>query len=161
MSTCLAKRRVRAGSLIAAVCVATLGLAPPAAALHADASAERLQRLDAMLKVTAMRCENTGDDFQADYRTFSRVHRGDLDLAARRVRADYIHLYGVKNGVRALDRLNGVMVNQYGAGHPWLNCAQLRQVTQGLAIAVGRDPLVEAAGQLLPYRQPASAFAAH
>jgi hypothetical protein len=46
-----------------------------------------------------------------------------------------------------------VMANEYGNGHPWLSCHELRQVAQSLALVEGRETLVEAAGQLLE-RQP-------
>ena len=136
---------------VAALAAPPAAAAPKPAAIGDDGS-ERVQRLDAMLKVTAMRCESRGEGFDTDYRTFSRQHRGDLDTAAQHMRSAYLHAYGAKNGQRALERMNLGMANQYGAGHPWLDCGQLRQVTQGLAIAIGREPLVETAGQLLGYR---------
>ena len=41
------------------------------------------------------------------------------------------------------------MANQYGQGHPWLNCGQLKQVASTLAEMRGLQPLVEAANDLL------------
>ena len=41
------------------------------------------------------------------------------------------------------------MANQYGQGHPWLGCADLKMVTRSLALMRGPDALEEAADQLL------------
>lgn len=51
------------------------------------------------------------------------------------------------------------MANQYGAGHPWLNCHELRQVTRGLAHSHGRAPLVAAADELLASARPRTVMA--
>jgi hypothetical protein len=41
------------------------------------------------------------------------------------------------------------MANEYGQGHPWLSCGQLKQITRNLAQVKGTAPLIEAADQLL------------
>ena len=41
------------------------------------------------------------------------------------------------------------MANDYGAGHPWLDCHELKQVARNLAEIDGRATLEEAADQLL------------
>jgi len=41
------------------------------------------------------------------------------------------------------------MANQYGAGHPWLECGELKIVAKSLAQMQGTDALIEAADQLL------------
>ena len=41
------------------------------------------------------------------------------------------------------------MANQYGQGHPWLGCAELKQSAHLLAEVRSHAALVEAADQLL------------
>ncbi len=111
--------------------------------------AEKLRRLDIMLMVTGLRCRTTADNFQADYGRFTTNHIAELSAANRTLKADLARKYGAAGSNRALDKLSVTMANQYGQGHPWLNCKQLKQVARGLAEARGSAPLVEAADQLL------------
>jgi len=115
-------------------------------------SAEKLRRLDIMLMVTGLRCRKTTEDFQPDYGRFTSNHLSELNAANADLRSE-LHAQGFENPVRALDQMSVTMANEYGNGHPWLDCAQLKQVAQGLADARGKDTLIEAAGQLLE-RQP-------
>lgn len=135
-----------------------LGLATPAHGAAGDQSAEKLRRLDIMLMVTGLRCRTTADNFTSDYGAFTRKHLGELNAANRELRTDLARRHGAQGAVRALDRMSVVMANEYGGGHPWLNCSELRQVTRNLAKVQGRATLVEAADQLLS-RQRGSAFA--
>ena len=128
-----------------------IGLATPAHAEdagNADGSAEQLRRLDIMLMVTGLRCRTTVDDFQADYGDFTTGHLAELNDAARALQADFARQMGDREAVRALDKMSVIMANQYGAGHPWANCAELRQVTRDLARTPGRPALVAAATRL-------------
>jgi hypothetical protein len=111
--------------------------------------AEKLRRLDIMLMVTGLRCRTGADNFQADYGRFTTNHIAELNAASNSLKADMAKRYGAAGAARALDRLSTTMANQYGNGHPWLGCGQLKQVAQGLAAARGPAPLVEAADQLL------------
>lgn len=111
--------------------------------------AEKLRRLDIMLMVTGLRCRSGGSNFQADYGRFTTNHIDELNAASDAMKADLALRHGVGGAARALDRLSTVMANQYGNGHPWLGCAQLKQVARGLAAARGTAPLLEAADQLL------------
>ena len=110
--------------------------------------AEKLRRLDIMLMVTGLRCRNTSDNFQSDYGRFTTSHYKELQAAAA-MRNQLAAHYGRAGADKALDRLSVSMANTYGQGHPWLNCAQLKQVTKSLAAVHGEAPLVAAADQLL------------
>lgn len=112
-------------------------------------SAEKLRKLDIMLMVTGLRCRKTADNFTAEYGRFTTNHIGALNAAAQSLKADYTRQYGPVGANRALDKLSVQMANQYGQGHPWLNCAQLKQVTGTLASMRGVAPLYEAADDLL------------
>lgn len=111
--------------------------------------AEKLRRLDIMLMVTGLRCRTTSDNFQADYGRFTTRHIAELNKASDALKTELAASHGAGGANRALDRLSVTMANAYGQGHPWLNCAQLKQVTRGLAEASGPEPLLAAADQLL------------
>ena len=110
--------------------------------------AEKLRRLDIMLMVTGLRCRTTAHNFQADYGRFTTRHIVALNAASREMRAGLAKRYGAVAN-KALDKLSVTMANDYGNGHPWLGCDQLKKVAGGLAAAQGSAPLVEAADQLL------------
>ena len=133
-----------------AACVAAAGmiLSFPAAA-GGVGQAEKIRRLDIMLMVTGLRCRTTKDNFQREYGRFTTNHIGELNAAARALKADYAARLGPAKADRALDKLSVQMANQYGQGHPWLNCGQLKQVASTLADMRGLSPLVEAANDLL------------
>ena len=111
--------------------------------------AEKLRKLDIMLMVTGLRCRTTPDDFRADFAAFEAAHLSDLNAAAAELRQGLVASAGVTGATRALDRISTGMANQYGQGHPWLDCAQLKQVTRVLTKVQGRATLVEAADELL------------
>lgn len=111
--------------------------------------AEKLRRLDIMLMVTGLRCRTTSDNFQADYGRFTTRHIAELNKASDALKTELAANHGAGGANRALDKLSVTMANAYGQGHPWLNCAQLKQVTRGLAEASGPEPLLAAADQLL------------
>jgi hypothetical protein len=104
-------------------------------------SAEKIRRLDIMLMVTGLRCRTGADNFQVDYRKFTSNNIATLNRSARALSAEM--------GPRALDRLSVTMANEYGQGHPWLGCRELKMVAQNLAETKGEAPLVAAADQLL------------
>ena len=133
-----------------AACVAAAGmvLSVPAAA-GGVGQAEKIRRLDIMLMVTGLRCRTTRDNFQREYGRFTTNHIGELNAAARELRENYADRFGSGKADRALDKLSVQMANQYGQGHPWLNCGQLKQVARTLADMRGLSPLVEAADDLL------------
>lgn len=112
-------------------------------------SAEKLRKLDIMLMVTGLRCRKTADNFQPEYGRFTTNHIGELNAASNAMKAQIASKSGTAGANRALDRLSVTMANTYGNGHPWLDCAQLKQVTRHLAQAKGSAPLIAAADQLL------------
>jgi len=111
--------------------------------------AEKLRRLDIMLMVTGLRCRTGPDNFQPDYGRFTTAHIATLNAASNSLKRELAVRYGAAGANRALDKLSVQMANQYGQGHPWLNCGQLKQVARNLAAARGPAPLVAAADQLL------------
>ena len=133
-----------------AACVAAAGMVMsfPATA-GGMGQAEKIRRLDIMLMVTGLRCRTTKDNFQHEYGRFTTNHIGELNAAARELKANYAARLGAGKADRALDKLSVQMANQYGQGHPWLNCGQLKQVARTLADMRGLSPVVEAANDLL------------
>ena len=111
--------------------------------------AEKIRRLDIMLMVTGLRCRTSKDNFQRDYGRFTTNHIDELNAAAHELKAIYSARVGAGKADRALDKLSVQMANQYGQGHPWLSCGQLKQVARTLADMRGLNPLVEAANDLL------------
>ena len=138
----------RTGIIAAALAAGTMLMAAPASAGSRD-EAEKLRKLDIMLMVTSLRCRLTNENFQADFQRFEATHMGELNNASRELREGMVVRYGAQGATRALDRMSTTMANQYGQGHPWLGCAELKSVTRILTRAQGRAALVEAADQLL------------
>lgn len=136
------------GIMAAALAAGGLICAMPARAAGGQ-EAEKLRRLDIMLMVTSLRCRKTSDDFQADFQRFEAAHLGDLNDATRTLRNGLVAREGVVGASRALDRLSTTMANQYGQGHPWLGCGELKMAARILGDVRGREALVEAADQLL------------
>lgn len=135
------------GFATAAAVFGMLASAPASAGSFEDA--EKLRRLDIMLMVTGLRCRTTADDFQADYGRFTTKHIATLNAAAHLLEDRLAAQVGLRDAVRALDRLSVTMANTYGQGHPWLSCAELKVAARSLAQAEGPAVLVEAADQLL------------
>ncbi|AKM11597.1 hypothetical protein AB433_06395 [Croceicoccus naphthovorans] len=128
----------------------------PAQAAASDySSAEKLRKLDIMLMVTALRCRHGADGFQRDYDKFAVKHNVALQGAARTLQTSYNSKYGAKGAKRHLDKISVSMANQYGQGHPWLECAELKQVTSDLAADRDSHRLLAAADQLLAKSRPA------
>lgn len=140
----------------ACLAVAALVISVPAEAQGAGQGAsqgakspEKLRRLDIMLMVTSLRCRTTSSNFQSDFADFEAAHLGELNGAARDMKIEMLAEYGPRGVDRALDRVSTGMANQYGQGHPWLDCAELKSITRSLAMMRGPEALVEAADQLL------------
>jgi len=143
--------RWKGAALGCAAAALTLVGAVPAQAIAGGSrsEAEQLRKLDIMLMVTGLRCRTTPDDFRADFAAFEAAHLSELNAAAAELRQGLVASAGVAGASRALDRISTGMANQYGQGHPWLDCAELKQATRMLARIHGRATLVEAADQLL------------
>ena len=127
----------------------SLVIAPPVQAAGGMSGAEKLRKLDIMLMVTALRCRNGRDDFMSDYGRFTSRQMSSLNQAGAELRGQLAARHGASGGKRAMDRLETVMANEYGRGHPWLDCGDLKQVARNLAEVRGRPTLEEAADQLL------------
>lgn len=133
-----------------AVAAALAAAVPAQAGVNEDA--EAIKRLDIMLMVNSLRCRHSSDDFQQEYRRFSARHLPVLNQAHHTMKADYSRRFGATGGKRALDRVSTSMANRYGRGHPWMGCAELKQVTAGLADQSQSNELLLAAGELLADR---------
>ena len=134
---------------VAASLAAAAMLAGVPASANTLEDAEKLRKLDIMLMVTGLRCRTTADNFQADYGRFTTKHIKTLNAASATMKAQLAKRHGPSGAHRALDRVSVTMANQYGQGHPWLTCGQLKQVARNLTDAHGHAPLVAAADQLL------------
>lgn len=132
---------------------------PAFASAHSDA--EKLRRMDIMLMVTALRCRHGSANFQRDYEKFSTKHNVTMQGAAKTLQAGYNTKYGAKAARRHLDKISVTMANQYGQGHPWLECGELKQVTQDLAAERDSSRLLAAADQLLAGSRPSRFALAH
>lgn len=137
------------GKQLAAIVAALSTLAWTPAMAGDVASAEKLRRLDIMLMVTSLRCRTGPDDFQADYGRFATRHLATMNAAAAQLKANFARRMGAKGASRALDRMSVQMANQYGQGHPWLNCPDLKSVTRDLAKEKDDKVLLAAADELL------------
>lgn len=134
---------------LAGLAMAATLVAQPAVAQSWDSEAEALRRLDIMLMVTSLRCRRGADDFQAEYQRFTAHHLATLNQASRELSADYAQRHGERAARRRLDTISTTMANQYGQGHPWLDCAALHEATRRLAQGGDRRTLLAAAGELL------------
>lgn len=138
-----------AKGVAAGLAAASVIFSVPVSATGGMSQAEKLRRLDIMLMVTGLRCRTTPDNFTFEYGRFTTNHLGTLNAASNTLKADLSKRYGPAGANRALDKLSVQMANQYGQGHPWLSCGQLKKVTRTLADMRGVNPLVEAADELL------------
>jgi len=96
-------------------------------------NAENIRKLNIMLMVTSLRCRKGRDDFQADYSQFTRAHITTLNRAGNELTAKLTRRKGARGAKMELDRIGVSMANGYGVGHPWLDCAALKEVTRDLA----------------------------
>jgi hypothetical protein len=138
----------RISGIAAGVAALSMVLAAPASASPVD-SAEKIRKLDIMLMVTALRCRKGADNFQADYERFSASHLAELNAASNTLKADLSKRQGAAGAKRALDKISTGMANAYGNGHPWLDCAGLKQVARELAAQKQPGVLLAAADEYL------------
>lgn len=138
--------KAAAASLAAFAVLAT----PVSVQAGASGDAEAVRKLDIMLMVTSLRCRKTADNFQTDYQRFSSNNLTALNAASRQMQADL--LKQGNTGKRALDKISVSMANEYGNGHPWLGCGELKQITRDLAASKNATQLAAAADELLSSR---------
>jgi hypothetical protein len=127
--------------------VATGAMMPQTAMAGAMSKAEKLRRLDIMLMVTGLRCRAGADDFQGDFVLFEARHMPN-STAPRRIWRPRVAA-GLKHDEHMVDRLSTAMANNYGNGHPWLGCHELKGLTRQLASADGEEVLIAAAEETL------------
>lgn len=125
---------------------------PTTAQAGAHEDAEALRKLDIMLMVTSLRCRKTSDNFQPDYQKFSASHIATLNAASRSLQADLVKRAGAHGAKKALDKISVGMANEYGNGHPWLGCGELKRITQTLSGQKNGTHLTLAADELLSKR---------
>lgn len=112
---------------------------------HVISRAEKLRRLDIMLMVTGLRCRTTPDDFREDFEAFEAAHLAELNDAVRDLKQEIVLREGKAGVERSLDKLGVTMANQFGGGHPWLDCHALKQLAHELALTPGVGVLADAA----------------
>ncbi len=132
----------------ASLAACSMMLAAPATAGTID-SAEKIRKLDIMLMVTSLRCRKGANNFQADYERFSSSHLAELNQASNTLKADLSKRQGPAGAKKALDKISTGMANAYGNGHPWLDCAGLKEVTRDLAAKKQPGMLLAAADTYL------------
>ena len=147
---------MRAMMKMAAVAAATgmLATIPQPAMAGTPGETAKLRRLDIMLMVSSLRCRFGADNFQADYARFSTNQHPVMQDAFRTLEADYKTRMGPARARKALDTVSVGMANQYGVGHPWLGCGELKSATQELAVTRDRGRLIAAADEMLADRPP-------
>jgi len=145
------KREVcRTGIWVASLVGIVLGISAPSIAAPSMSSAERLHRLDVMLRVSSARCSSDAGELRVDYVQFVRNHRFALDEARHELRAQLIQRDGVLGADSAYERMNYELADEYRRHHPWLSCEELKVAARGLAVVDGSATLIEAADQILP-----------
>lgn len=142
---------MKSTNALAAALVALTGIAAPA---HASepigfSDAVNIRELNMMLMATSLRCRTTVDDFRVEYENFNRNNLDLLNRAHDELRRNMHELYGEREGDRELDRLGTEMANQYGGGHPWLDCALLKEIVYELSFPLDHAQLADAAAWVL------------
>lgn len=135
--------------------VSTLVVLPQPALAGGAEEASQLRRLDIMLMVSSLRCRFGADNFQSDYARFSTNQNPVMQDAFRTLQADYVARMGPARAKKALDTVSVGMANQYGQGHPWLGCGELKAMTKELAATRDRAHLVRVADEVLADRPSA------
>ncbi len=115
---------LRSGIMSAIASVGAIIVSPAQATEHFN-EATALRSLDIMLMVTSLRCRTGPHDFRSDYNRFTSRHLSSLNAANATLRRGL--------GDVSLDRMSVRLANGYGDGHPWLDCAELKQVARELS----------------------------
>ena len=136
-------------TMMAALICAALTLPTTAIANDDTADAETVREFNLMLMATSLRCRTTRFDFRAEYEAFSRYNLHHLNRAHDVIRNGLTARLGQFQGQREFDRFDSDMANRYGGGHPWLNCAELRDVALWLAEPHDRATIIDVAWDLL------------
>ena len=137
----------KVAAVLAAVSSFALGV--PSQAQTPAGEAASLRKLDIMLMVSSLRCRFGADNFQADYARFSTNQYPTMQGAYNTLNADYSARMGAAGAKKALDTISVGMANQYGQGHPWLGCGELKTMTRNLAGVADRGRLLAVADEVL------------
>lgn len=140
-------RRISCFGMVTGLAMAMCG---PLQAASPQNEAEKLYRLNVMLKVSGARCDAEGVNLRSDYAAFARNHRFVLNDAGRELRSQLVARHGAQGAEREYDRMTYLVADEYRQGHPWLKCSDLKVAVRGLAIVEGSETLLEAANQILP-----------
>ncbi|MCK0100468.1 S-adenosyl-L-homocysteine hydrolase [Qipengyuania sp. S6317L1] len=143
------KGNARPWGAVAGFVLAAALSSSPASAKSEFEDAHSLRSLDIMLMVTSLRCRTGAHDFRSDYHRFSAANLEHLNDAGSTLKRSLANSFGERNPARALDRMGVKIANSYGDGHPWLSCAELKQVAQDLSRASDAQSLVRSARYLL------------
>lgn len=144
--------KTRLLALAGLACVATT----PAAAQDEVAAATQVRNLDMMLMVTSLRCRFGSSDFRPEYQALRARHQLEIRNANQRVLSHLTSQMGRRAAVAAYDRMSTGMANQYGGGHPWLDCSALKDEVSALTQSPEPVPLRIVAGDWLAKEPPAS-----
>ncbi len=142
-------------AITAAATAAAILLSPANAIAASGTTDEQVRKLDIMLMVTSLRCRFGADNFQPQYQKFSASNLTALNAAARRLEAKLVARHGARGAHRALDKISVGMANEYGQGHPWLGCGELKAIAKDLSTRQDPVALAQAAEELLS-RAPTS-----
>ncbi len=140
-------------ALAASLSMAAVAFIPtPALADPVANNAEEIRKLNIMLMVTSLRCRSGEHDFQPEYRQFTTAHQSSLSEARNHLQRQMTARYGKQK--RQLDRIGVSVANTYGNGHPWMDCAGLKDATLKLTMSQDRQHLADMAGVLLASAKP-------
>jgi len=107
---------------------------PAQACWDAKASdAAKVMHLNNMMMVSALRCRHGSDNFLTDYNRFIKMNKVLINAQHRNAKQHFIRKHGAKKATNAMDRFNISLANKYGAGHPAMECGELKQLAKNLA----------------------------
>jgi hypothetical protein len=113
-------------------------------------SALKIKHLNMMLMATALRCRKTNDDFLPLYNAFVEKHNGFIGAQNAIVKAELSQTLGPRGAVSASDELTVGFANRYGAGHPDMDCGELKALAVRLtASGSSGKTLLDEAGRVL------------
>lgn len=148
------KCRTRPLGAVAGFVLAAALSSSPASANSGFEDAHSLRSLDIMLMVTSLRCRTGAHDFRGEYHRFSAANLEHLNEASNTLKRSFVANHGERNPARALDRMGVKIANSYGDGHPWLSCAELKDVARDLSHGSDAKSLARRARYLLNAARP-------
>ena len=126
---------IKKGLMSVAICL--LSVQPAMACWDNTATnALKIKHLNTMLMATALRCRNTESNFLPNYNAFVQKHNMLLGQQNSIVRVELAKTLGNGGAIERSDNLSVGYANTYGAGHPGMNCAQLKV----LAVDIANQP---------------------